>query len=68
VNTNGVESFWALLKRGYFGIHRFMSAKHLLRYIKEFAHRHNIVQTNAVECIGVTIDGMMGRRNAELLV
>ena len=30
-HTNGVESFWALLKRGYIGIYCHFSRKHLLR-------------------------------------
>lgn len=41
VTTNGVESFWSLLKRGYVGTYHHMSAKHLHRYVKEFSGRHN---------------------------
>jgi transposase-like protein len=61
-HTNGVESFWALLKRGYYGVHHFMSEKHLHRYVNEFSHRHNTAQMGMIDSIGVTIDGMVGRR------
>ena len=32
VHTNGIESFWALLKRGEHGIYHHISPKHLQRY------------------------------------
>ena len=40
-HTNGMESFWAMLKRGYHGTYHHVSAKHLDRYVQEFAGRHN---------------------------
>ena len=40
-HTNGIESFWALLKRGYYGTFHHLSVEHLDRYINEFATRHN---------------------------
>ena len=40
-HTNGMESFWALMKRGYYGTYHRMSAKHLGRYVSEFEGRHN---------------------------
>ena len=32
-HTNGVESFWSALKRGYYGTYHKMSFKHLCRYV-----------------------------------
>lgn len=41
VNTNSIESFWALLKRGIYGIYHFTSKKHLQLYVDEFVFRYN---------------------------
>ena len=40
-HTNSIESVWAVLKRGFYGIYHSFSAKHLNRYIAEFAFRLN---------------------------
>lgn len=50
-HTNGVESFWSMLKRGYQGTYHQMSAKHLQRYITEFAGRHNVRDLDTLEQI-----------------
>ncbi len=41
-HTNGSESFWATLKRGYHGTFHHISPKHLHRYVNEFAGRRNL--------------------------
>ena len=41
VHTNGIESVWALLKRGIHGTFHHISVKHLDRYVSEFAFRLN---------------------------
>lgn len=41
VNTNSIESFWALFKRNYHGTYHSMSKKHLQRYINEVSFRFN---------------------------
>ena len=62
VHTNGVESFWSLLKRGYVGIYHHMSVAHLHRYVNEFSYRHTFRHDDMIVCIQGTIDGMIGRR------
>ena len=42
VHTNGVESFWSMLKRAHKGTFHRLSAKHLQRYVSEFVGRHNM--------------------------
>ena len=48
-HTNGLESFWSMLKRGYHGTYHRMSTKHLGRYAQEFAGRHNIRDLDTLE-------------------
>lgn len=40
-HTNGIESVWAVLKRGFYGVYHSFSEKHLGRYLSEFSFRLN---------------------------
>jgi hypothetical protein len=40
-HTNSIESVWALIKRQIYGIHHWVSVKHLDRYLDEATWRYN---------------------------
>lgn len=61
-HTNGIESFWSMLKRGYQGTYHWMSEKHLDRYVREFAGRHNVRNSDTMDQMAATVAGMVGKR------
>ena len=60
-HTNGLESFWAPMKRGYVGVYHKMSPKHLQRYVDEFLHRHNNRPKDTIDQMAVVVRGMAGK-------
>ena len=61
-HTNGIESHWAMLKRGYHGVYHKMSAKHLQRYVNEFSGRHNQRESDTLVQMGAMLRTMSGKR------
>ena len=49
VHTNGIESFWATLKRAHKGTFHRLSPKHLHRYVNEFVGRHNMREMDTLD-------------------
>ncbi len=61
-HTNGVESHWAMLKRGYYGTYHRMSEKHLPRYVNEFSGRHNVRPLDTEDQISLLVQKSIGKR------
>lgn len=61
-HTNGVESFWSMLKHGHMGIFHKISPKHLDRYVAEFVGHQNIREADTKHQMGCVAVGMIGKR------
>lgn len=62
VHTNGIESFWALVRRGHFGYYHYWSPKHLQKYINEFAIRYNMKDVHPLARIDSVIQNSVNKR------
>ena len=63
-HTNGIESFWSMFKRGYVGTFHWISPKHLHRYVREFAGRHNQRGLDTLDQMSAVAVGTVGTRLA----
>ena len=62
VHTNGMESLWATVKRGYVGVYHHFSFKHLPRYINEYTGRHNQRPLDTEAQMERMVEGAIGKR------
>ena len=60
-HTNGIESFWSMLKRAHKGTFHKISPKHLQRYVSEFAGKHNIRDSDTLIQMRDTVARLVGR-------
>ena len=61
-HTNGIESFWSMLKRAHKGTYHKISAKHLQRYVNEFSGRHGVRERDTMDQMQSVVAGMIGKR------
>jgi transposase-like protein/nitrogen fixation protein FixH len=61
-STNGVESFWSMLKRAHKGTFHKISPKHLNRYVQEFAAKHNLRESGTLAQMRLTVAALVGHR------
>lgn len=62
VYTNGIESFWSLLKRGHYGVFHHMSEKHLHRYLAEFSARWSMHKLHNGQRFDIMLEATPGMR------
>jgi len=64
VTTNGIESFFAVFKRGVYGTFHHVSPKHMHRYVDEFSFRLNDgnIKRHTTQRIASFVDGTTGKR------
>ena len=60
-HINGLESFWAMLKRGYYGTCHRLSPFHLQKYVNEFAGRHNQRPMDTIDQMRLMAAGLVGK-------
>ena len=61
-HTNGIESFWSILKRAHKGTFHKISPKHLDRYVGEFVGRHNVRELDTLDQMSAVVKGMDRKR------
>jgi hypothetical protein len=64
VTTNGIESVFAVLKRGLHGVYHHASKKHIGRYVDEFTFRLNAgnVKRHTWDRLDSFVDAVAGKR------
>ena len=60
-HTNGMESFWSMLKRAHMGTFHKLSPKHLDRYVQEFAGKQNTRDLGTLAQMRDTVARLVGR-------
>jgi transposase-like protein len=62
VHTNGIESFWSLLKRGLHGTYVSVEPFHLFRYLEERVFTYNLRESSDYGRFDAALRSIAGRR------
>ena len=62
INTNTVEGFFSILKRGIYGTFHHVGRQHLHRYLSEFDFRYNSREVSDGERAELALKGFDGKR------
>jgi hypothetical protein len=68
IHTNGLEGAWSLFKRQIYGIHHWISEKHLDRYLGEFTFRYNRRQVGEGDRMNDFLSRTAGRLTNKALI
>lgn len=60
-HTNGVESFWSMLKRAHKEMFHKLSPKHLDRYVQAFTAKHNLRESDTGTQMNAVVRRMEGK-------
>lgn len=61
IHTQGIESFWAILKRGLIGTYHHVDAGYLNQYVAEYEFRHNTRHISDAERFTALLANVGGR-------
>ena len=62
ISTNAVESFFAILKRGHYGVYHHWSRQYMPQYLREFDWRYNVRQIPDAERADMVLKKTEGKR------
>jgi transposase-like protein len=62
VTTNSVESFFAILKRGHYGIYHHWDRKYMGQYLREYDWRYNVRGFPDIERTVIALKMTVGKR------
>ncbi len=61
-HTQGIKSFWSMLKRAHEGTFHEFSPEHFDQYVQEFAGKHNVCDADTIDILAPFAAGAVGKR------